>query len=449
MKMRSGGVSMRSIGPVLMVLSMGGCGGADSDVADNAGLSPPVPDSIRELKALNPLASSIDIALLIDPGTPQAQSRPVRTIVLDESSTPVVQTLDAIAAGTHRFQLEYRVQMGGASPSNPIVIALSDVISAEVKAGQKLDLVFDERNLDLSRDEDADGFSNLTELRAGTDPSNAALKPPIATPGPAPDATITAQNAISVATDVFYVIETVILGSVSPLFMLGSQTGACEFGGRLDVSFNDGDQNGKFSPGDSISYVASQCQARNPDTSIADSMTTNGTMVISSLAQSADTVAGTSQASWRISYDRYSIDDGSFLRTLNGVTTLATATSPQVEYISAHVAVFTFTDGNRNFAVPSSLSIVASTDLATNVTAERIVGSVSTTFGHVEIDTVEPLVSQGEGDPASGQLEFFTPSSALALVAQEDATNVSILVDSNGDGLQDATLRETWTNLGW
>ena len=360
-----------------------------------------------------------------------------------------MQTLDAIAAGTHRFQLEYRVQMGGASPSNPIVIAVSGVISAEVKAGQKLDLVFDERNLDLSRDEDVDGFSNLTELRAGTDPSNAALKPPIATPGPAPDAAITAQNAISVATDVFYVIETVILGSVSPLFMLGSQTGPCEFGGRLDVSFNDGDQNGEFSPGDSISYVANQCQARNPDTSIADSMTTNGTMVISSLAQSADTAAGTSQASWRISYDRYSIDDGSFLRTLNGVTTLATATSPQVEYISAHVAVFTFTDGNRNFAVPSSLSIGASTDLATNVTAERIVGSVSTTFGHVEIDTVEPLVSQGEGDPASGQLEFFTPSSALALVAQEDATNVSILVDSNGDGLQDATLRETWTNLGW
>lgn len=448
MKIHGGVVLRRSIGPVFVVLSMAGCGG-ESDVADSAGLNPPVPNSIRELKALNPLASSIDIALLVDPGTPQAQSRPVRTIVLDESATPVVQTLDAIAAGTHRFQLEYRVQMGGANPGTSIVVALSDVINAEVKVGQRLDLVFDERGLDLSRDEDADGFSNLTELRAGTDPSNAALKPPIATPGPAPDATITAQNAISVATDVFYVIETVILGSVSPLFMLSSQTGPCEFGGRLDVSFSDGDQNGEFTPGDSISYVANQCQARNPDPSITDSMTTSGTMVISSLAQSEDAAAGTSQASWRISYDRYSIDDGNFLRTLNGVTTLATATSPQVEFISVHVAVFTFTDGNRSFAVPSSLSIVASTDVIANITAERIVGSVSTTFGHVEIDTVEPLVSQGEGDPASGQLELFTPNSALALVAQTDATNVAILVDANGDGLQDAALTQTWANLGW
>lgn len=424
------------MGVIAVVFSMAGCGG-QSDSGNASGVSTPVPESLLALKALNPAATNLQITLLVDPGSNQAQRRTVRTITFDESAAPVMETLDGIAVGPHQFQIEYRVGLSGTSAETSLVVAVSSILNGDVNTGQPLGLVFEESGL-VFHDNDGDGFSNLAELRAGTDPIDAGAKPPVNAPPPVAAATITAQNAVEIATETFHVMETVIFESIAPLLMLNSVPGPCEFGGSLDITQST----------DSVTFVAHQCRASNPDTTITEPLTTNGTLVLTQLVQTSDPAAGTSQASWRISYEQYVIVDGSNTRTLNGVNIITTSNSSQVEYFSVRVAVFTFTEGTANFAVPS-LTVESLKDKSVNTTTVRFIGSVHTTLGRVDIDTVEPLVNIGEANASSGQLEITTINSGLALFPRNDGITVDVAVDANGDRFIDETLVKTWTELGW
>lgn len=283
---------------------------------------------------------------------------------------------------------------------------------------------------------------------SGCGGQSAGTDPPVNTSAPLLPAIITAQNSVGITNDTFHAIETVVMGSVAPLFMMSATTGPCTFGGQLDVTVLNNDADPGFTPGDAMTVVATQCSSRNPNQSFNVPMTTNGKLVITGLTQKNDPVAGTREESWRVSYERYSIDNGDRVQTLDGVTSLTKANTLQMASVSVQTNVFSFTEGKDKFEVPS-LIVEVSTDKLRDTTTERYLGLVPTRLGRVEIDTIDPLVSQGDADPSSGQIEIFTENSGLALLPREDGVTVDVQVDANGDGSPEEALIETWAALGW
>lgn len=276
---------------------------------------------------------------------------------------------------------------------------------------------------------------------AGTDsPVNA-----VASPLPA---NITIQNTVNIANATFHALDTVVMGSLAPLFMMNATTGLCTFGGRLDVTVHNNDADPSFTPGDVITFVATQCGTRNPDQSKIAPMTTNGGLVITGLAQKNDPVTGTREESWRVNYERYTIDNGIRVQTLDGVTSLSTANTLQTATVLVRTTEFSFTEGNEKFEVPSLL-VEVSTDKIRDITTERYLGMVPTRLGNVEVDTIDPLVSGRDANPSSGQIEIFTENSGFVMLPRDDGVTVDVQVDANGDGSPEETLIETWASLGW
>lgn len=272
--------------------------------------------------------------------------------------------------------------------------------------------------------------------------------PPLSTPGAPLPLSINTQNAVRVTADAFYAIDTVVTGAVAPLYMMNVTTGPCAFGGKLEVTLQNNDSEPNFSPGDTLTVVATECAARHPDQSISAPMTTNGTLVITGLTRKNGTVAGTGEASWSTRYDQYAINEGERIKTLDGEVSFATKDTQDTNSVSIKATTFSFTEGTAKNEVPV-LTIEVLADNKKDTTTEYYEGLLPTQFGRVEIDTISPLVGLGMANPSSGQVELFTENSGIALIPHEDGVNVDVQVDTNGDGTPEETLSHTWVTLGW
>jgi hypothetical protein len=104
-------------------------------------------------------------SVAIDGGSAQA-------LTVNQSDNTVSGTLSSISAGSHSLVIQYYVNIGGTD-----IVLCTNSSTVSVTAGQTTTLTISPTGLNRNIDDDNDGWTNLAEVRLGTDTLSASSLP--------------------------------------------------------------------------------------------------------------------------------------------------------------------------------------------------------------------------------------------------------------------------------
>lgn len=231
---------------------------------------------------------------------------------------------------------------------------------------------------------------------------------------------------------------------------VASESYACTYGGTLQVTVNDADDNGIVSAGDSFTLTLSNCQEAEG--------TLNG-----SLGLSFDGLTGTYGtmpygATATMSFGNLSLAGSQFSTSINGSLTAG--------FTRSSTYAFTESLSTPSLTVTGTYGGVSRTRSLTNYAASAT-GTPDTTYGHVTsysasgtlsstglasqvigISTPTAFVARGSDQyPSTGVLLISGANNSSVRVTALSNTQCAIALDENGDGTYEGDTTVNWNTL--
>lgn len=214
----------------------------------------------------------------------------------------------------------------------------------------------------------------------------------------------------------------------------------CPNGGEVVETWNDADNSGEFSPGDTLELQFLQCVDE-------DMVTIDGRIFIDQFAVSGS-LGGNFNVSARMTFDDLTVTEGTDTATLVGSISASLGRSGNVVAFSISVA-FSLVHGGDSYLGGTNLQL--SEDQVSGDYTMAANGGVSsnTLAGSVVYTTPVPFAGNDLAGPfpSSGVMIVRGANNSSLTITAIDGTTVQIAIDEDGDGQPDATLTITWTQL--
>lgn len=153
----------RRFAPAFLLVLLIGCG-VEPNESDRAGaLSAPLPVVTQAV------CDETEVELVVDGGAPQP-------LAIDCVTRTAGGTIHDLSPGAHIFTLNYYVRFG----AGRLLVATAST-NAVIRAGETIPVEFDPAGF-VYPDADGDGFTNLQEIKSGTDPFSGTSHPDGAPP---------------------------------------------------------------------------------------------------------------------------------------------------------------------------------------------------------------------------------------------------------------------------
>ncbi len=207
---------------------------------------------------------------------------------------------------------------------------------------------------------------------------------------------------------------------------------ACEFGGSVAITITDG--NGSIDSGDSLDAAFSNCD--NGDGVI------NGRLSVVLVSFSGD-FSPSGSATADASFTDLQVADDSGSVTANGdmqVSLTQTATGREAEYLAANMH-YDLTGPSRSGSITVSdgeVSVVDTQDGTTTTLGETIDATLPNFSGTLLVATLQPIVSDADGEIVSGQIHV-SGSKGVVRLTFLDGGQVLLELDAEGDGSFEVT----------
>jgi len=239
------------------------------------------------------------------------------------------------------------------------------------------------------------------------------------------------------------------LRSTVPVSLTGAvytQTEPCGSGmGSITVRWNDADENGQVSPGDTFQVSFNGC--------LSAGATLDGASTLRYLSVTGDPIAPVVpwSVSMSMSFRSLTLTEGSDVLTLQGGMTVSVQTPDGLSFttsLSANELTATEPAGAetlRNFQYDETYN--DNTKAYTWSQSGRLDSTIIGGQVRFETDTMTPFTGSGTANPSTGVMVIRGRDNTSVTLRVIDSTNVDLEVDSDGDSVVDVTINTTWAAL--
>jgi hypothetical protein len=221
------------------------------------------------------------------------------------------------------------------------------------------------------------------------------------------------------------------------LVPVGPEVSPCTGGGTVTLSGNLADP-ATLSPNDTITLNYASC--------VEGDTTTNGQFSMRVTSFSGDPASGTFTFAVTTTITSFQVAVAGETATLNGSVSISIGLAGSTVTTTVTSSSISVGDGSSNHTLHdySSVHTLTSGSFTLDVSGRLTSSDFS---GTVNFDTTVLLQGMGDGYAFTGQLLITGANGATIKVIVLDSTYVRLEVDSNGDGVVDATLDVTWDDL--
>lgn len=222
--------------------------------------------------------------------------------------------------------------------------------------------------------------------------------------------------------------------------------GQCSGGGTASFTWNDADDNGNLSTGDTFTFTFTNC--------VEAEGTINGSLTITGLTIIGDPYFGPYSRKATLKFSKFRVSAGGESLGVNGSYMVSLATDDQVTFTTTASSsslsfVHTVATDSRTITLRdySATSIYDANTRETSVTfKETIVDSVL--GGGIAIATLTPFkIGYYDSYPYTGSLMITGKNNSSITLTAIDSTNVDLDIDADGDGAAEVTIHTTWVAL--
>lgn len=230
---------------------------------------------------------------------------------------------------------------------------------------------------------------------------------------------------------------------VSPAAVVQITNEPCD-SGTFSGSINDADNDQNLSSGDSFTITTNNCNFSGT--------VMNGSMLIDNLVIGGGFINDIAPYTFsaRLQATNLSITDNGETVVMNGDATLSESSNDGITTTSRYSGNGTNLVFNGDTLTLSDYAIDAIVNNATGAYTLSLNGAISSASigGSVTVTTTVPFTGVGNFDPTAGEATCVgANNTSVTLIANSDGLTVQLLVDGNGDGIDDDTLAEAWATL--
>lgn len=215
---------------------------------------------------------------------------------------------------------------------------------------------------------------------------------------------------------------------------------SCPNGGEVIETWNDADDSGEFSPGDTLEMQFLGCVDE-------DMVTIDGRIFIDQFAVSGN-LGGNFNVSIRMTFDNLTVTDGTETGMVAG--SLSASLGKSGDVITFRLSV-SLSLANSDASYLGGTTLELSENQVTGDYTMSANGGVSSTVlgGSLVYATTLPFAGNAAAGPfpSSGVMVVRGANDSSLTITAIDGTTVRIDIDEDGDGQTDATLTITWAQL--
>lgn len=220
-----------------------------------------------------------------------------------------------------------------------------------------------------------------------------------------------------------------------------SATINCSGGGSMGVSFDDADSSTTLTRGDTLAVTLNSCVSQ-------------GETLTGSLGVAVQALTGTpGSTAWStilgLTFNNTTTVSGGLVSSFTGSPTLTYSVAGTTETMDlSSTSSLSGTYAGNSFVL-SNFTIHQTQNTATNAYTLSIGGTFASSLmaGSVTMSTPTPLAGNGSAHPSSGVVKLTGAGGSSVTLTALDSTNVTLDIDSNGDGMIDTTQSRTWATL--
>lgn len=218
--------------------------------------------------------------------------------------------------------------------------------------------------------------------------------------------------------------------------------------GSGTIAWDDADGDGAYSTGDTFTFTFDQCVVQD----LSSVLTYSGRMTMTRFDLTGDP-QGDPSSGWQMSaafgFTDLSVTQGSKTRVYNGGFDFTSA-SPQGAIETITIAGQSLagvannaTDTLKDFSLSEEYDRVnfAYSKLKVNATLD------SAAYGVLTVETVTPFTGAASFNPNGGAMLITAADNTTVSMTVDNAVNITLVVDANGDGITDSTQSTVWSVL--
>lgn len=222
----------------------------------------------------------------------------------------------------------------------------------------------------------------------------------------------------------------------------GGTPEACVDDGTFVPTLTDANNNHKLDVGETMSVQFFNCAEGGT--------TSNGEiqLTLNEEVGDPDVDPTTFKLVMTMALEGFAVTGGANAFSADGSVKMTVDNSPTASFLELDVPSLAVTEGDVTDRL-TDFVFSATENLADSSWSLSMNGLVDASgVGVVRLVTVAPLAGIGDANPNAGSLRIEGAASSVTLLPQADAENVTLEVDSNGDGIADDTQTATWVDLG-
>lgn len=244
--------------------------------------------------------------------------------------------------------------------------------------------------------------------------------------------------------DELFAIQSQILSGTVVGVTVGPTTMPCPAGGDFSLTINDVDPAG-FSNGDTADIIFNNC--------VIDTDTINGSMAIGGMTLTGDPSIPFSAWSFTMTFTytdlQFTWSTGS--DTVSGTLNISQSTVNGLQFVSNYTGSISGSgvDAGENYTYSYTSMILNGTfDTDTGAYTGKFSGNITDSdLGTFTVTTQLAFAGIDFDNPTTGGAKVTASDSSSVTMTVQNGVNVLLEVDSDGDGVADATINTTWTVL--
>ena len=225
---------------------------------------------------------------------------------------------------------------------------------------------------------------------------------------------------------------------------VGPMTIPCPSSGDFSLTIDDVDPAG-FSTGDTAAVMFNNC--------VIDTDTINGSMSIGGMTFTGDPSIPFSALSFTMTFTytdlQFTWSTGS--DTVSGTLNISQSTVNGLQFVSNYTGSISGSgvDAGENYTYSYTSMVLNGTfDASTGAYTADFAGTITdSTLGTFSVANQQSFTGIDPSDPNAGVAKVTASDSSSVTMTVLDGINVQLEVDSDGDGVTDATFNTTWTVL--